>query len=201
MIVELVGVTASGKSTAAPAIAAAQRCPLVRVDARPVRYALFVSHAVSHPRLTLSIARTIARETGFKPRLLLYKLKLLIGTFAKEEHASRTGGGVIDGGIFQYLFTIFEGPITAEDLARFESAVRGSDYLIYIFDISNEAWKRRIQARQSLPRPFLDKEAQVRWLDVATVNNAIIRSFLLERFRCVVVNDDAAQLQPLPKAG
>ncbi len=198
MIIQLVGLTGSGKTTAAPVIAQRQRSQVIAEPARPIRYLLFALYVLTHPQLMAAIVRAVVRETWPSGRLLLYKAQLLVGTLAKEQLAAFLREGVVDGGIAQYLYTIFEGPISTAELLPFKRYLRTGNQTIYLFDIEDENLLARLARRGRLPRAFMGEDYQARWLRVTMANHETIRAFLLAECDCMVVDGATVVTRPKP---
>ena len=188
---QLFGLPGSGKTHSAAEIAATQQAQLVALPKRTRRYWLCLRFLLRRPSRSGLLLATLLLETGLKPRLLVYKLRILIGCLAKEQAALSIRRAVIDMGLVQYTLTFYERPITASDLRTLARILAGEPYVICTFEVSLRTRARRLESRGGLPRDQFGNDYALAWQVISEANFDLICEFLRTQFVCFdVCNDD-----------
>jgi hypothetical protein len=185
MIYELFGLPASGKTYCAGQIAEQNRAEVVLVSSRLHRYIMCSKFIVSRPSVSALLLTTLLRETGLKPKLIFYKLRILVGCLAKEQTARVNDRGVVDMGLVQFLLTIYERPIEQVDLERLVRLFDRTKYMIYVFEVDPAIRAERLAARGGGLRKGFSEEYAANWLALTEANFKVVRDFLHERFDCM----------------
>jgi dephospho-CoA kinase len=188
MIIECVGMSGTGKSTAAAALAARLSAERVDVDGRGEIIRLNLHAFIRHPwKYVRRTGRTLTRrESGDIRRYLLRHVFLQRN--AVVEKARTYSIAIVDEGHLSNIFSAFEQPLTDHQLLR---EIRSFDLpdVVVRFTLPEDERKKRLEQRGYFVASD-EPEYLLRWERAMLANDAMLAESL-ERLQvpCIQVDE------------
>ena len=147
MIIELFGLPCTGKSTLARSLESTGRARRIRIESRGELLWRGAVYAFGHPLDALMQLSYLIRYAG-SPQLYYTKfMNLFLQHAAKYQKArSATDTVVIDQGHLQNLLSLFERPVSREELVRYLAFLPKPDQ-VWVCEASDDERERRLRAR------------------------------------------------------
>lgn len=169
MIVELVGLPGSGKSTFARALESKEGFTRVRIGGRVellfYNALFFFCHPIRFTRLFIWTMRDLG-SSGFRYAKFVNCFLVHNATYRK---AGRYQKAVIDQGHAQNIVSLFERTISEDKMNAFVHLIPHADVLV-IFDVPEDERVRRLTVRGYGVRPGMEQAAKDAWLAASEKN-------------------------------
>lgn len=147
MTIELFGLPGAGKSTLARALESTGRAQRIRIESRGELLWRSAAYAFDHPFDALMQLSYLIRYAG-SPQLYYTKfMNLFLQHAAKYQKArSAQGAVVIDQGHLQNLLSLFERPVSREELVQYLAFLPMPNQ-VWVCEASDDERARRLRAR------------------------------------------------------
>ncbi len=162
MIVELVGLPGSGKSTFARALQEGGVWTRVRIKGRLELLSYSTLFCLRHPISTLHQLCWLIRYRGHRALWYTKFVNLFFVHNAKFMKASRLGRAVIDQGHLQNIMSLFDAAVSPEVLLDYVAILPTPDVSIF-FDIDSDERARRQKARGYEARESTPLDLRQKW--------------------------------------
>jgi hypothetical protein len=180
MIIETFGLAAAGKSTYARRFAAENNLPLVDVPSRAETYFYFLLFRLLNGRLSSALSTRCRQQIEPNERMRRRKRILYWKAGAREQKARILGGGLIDEGLLNFLLTLYETEIPAEDLELFGRLMGRKGRELHIVEADQDARSARIAERTQFARRDVGPEYFETWSRVTLKNYEKLRAWIKE---------------------
>jgi thymidylate kinase len=191
LIIECVGLSGTGKSTAAAALAARLAAERVDVDGRREIIGLNLRALLRHPlKYVRRTSRALNRRESSDIRRYLLR-HVFLQRNAVAEKARRYSLAIVDEGHLSNVFSAFEKPLTEHQLVREIKSFDVPD-LVLRFTLPEEERKKRLEQRGYFVGSD-EPEYLLRW-ERAMLANEVLLAELLERLQipCITVDADVS---------
>jgi len=183
MVIEFFGLPGVGKTYLAKKKASEKNIPYIEIVTRWERLWRSFFFFCTHPAISSVFIYEIIRETYKKPKLLKHKLLYLFFlTIAREQKAEKYKECVIDDGLFLFILSLYESVITDANLKKFKKVLNQTRFMIILVTADEDVRKKRLIARQRIPRHGFGEAYQNNWLSVMKKNSVIVRRFIEEYY-------------------
>ncbi len=166
MIVELVGLPGSGKSTFARALQEGGVWTRVRIKGRIELLSYSTLFCLRHPFSTLNQLCWLIRYRGHRALWYTKFVNLFLVHNAKYMKASRLGRAVIDQGHLQNTMSLFDVAVSPEVLLDYVAILPPPDVSIF-FDIDSDERARRQKARGYEARAHVPLDLRHEWQEAS----------------------------------
>lgn len=147
MIIELFGLPGAGKSTLARSLESTGRARRIRIESRGELLWRSAAYAFGHPLDALMQLSYLIRYAGSPERYYTKFMNLFLQHAAKYQKArSATGAVVVDQGHLQNLLSLFEHPLSRDELMHYLKFLPKPDQ-VWVCEASDEERERRLRVR------------------------------------------------------
>ena len=182
MIYEFIGLPGSGKTYHAQRLSSEIGAPMIGALSRKDRFLGALCFATHRPLVVMRLVRELFCETHVSAALLWHKLFFLLGNaLARESVAMRFETAVIDEGLAQYIYSLYEHRITVRDIQRYFDIVKlPEERTVTIIEASDNIRHERMAARGRVPRSAFGLSYGESWEEVLSSNHRLIAQHLPE---------------------
>lgn len=147
MIIELFGLSGSGKSTIARSLESSGKAERIRIASRGELLWRSAFYVLRHPFLSLAQLNYLVCYAGSSRLFYTKFMNLFLHHAAKYQKArSKRGAVVIDQGHLQNLLSLFERPLSRDELIHYLTFLSNPDQ-IWVCEASDDERERRLRAR------------------------------------------------------
>lgn len=173
MIVELVGLPGSGKSTFARTLEKGKRWTSVRIQGRSELLWYAALFIVQHPISTLWQLYYLCRYGSQRALWYTKFVNLFLVYNAKFMKAGQYNHAIVDQGHLQNVISLFETVMPREVMLHYVAVLPKPDLTVY-FDIPSHIRKSRIQGRGHGVREDVAENVRAQWEEASEVNFGVL---------------------------
>lgn len=190
-IIELLGLPGSGKSYYAKELTQAGEGELIQISGRFERFWRALWYLVLHPRLAANLIHKTIEQQKYGDHSLKHKIFfLLFSAFAREQKAQQRAQSIVDEGLYQYAFSLYETQVTAENIERDLTWYGTDERRIIFMKASLENRTERMIERQRFPRGGKREDTTPEFSKVLTVTETCLEKLLEKRGAAVTVKEN-----------
>ena len=182
MMVEFFGLPGSGKSYIAEKEFGYVAKPFKSFVSRIKKYYLLAFYEALHPIRSAVFIIAIIKETKHNRKLLLHKIKFLyFNAEAREMAASLKKNGIIEEGLVNYLLSLYERKILADDVRPLLKRIP-KNRTIYIINADKKTRQKRMKDRNRTPRNSFGEDYLKKRQLILEHNFEVIKKLIKETF-------------------
>lgn len=180
MIYEFIGLPGSGKTYRARCLSEELGLPFVCDVDRTNRLLGSLYFMCRHPRIFTRLCVELLKESHVSVGLLRHKIFFLLGnTLAREAQAECLGSAVIDEGLGQYFYSLYEHPVGTPDIEEYFKIIRLSKKRsIIILNVDESIRHKRMAARGRVPRSTFGPLYGESWNTSIVANHRLVLEHL-----------------------
>lgn len=193
MIYEYVGLPGSGKTYLAEKKHKENNTKLLNPTGRVRSFVWTFLYVIIHPLNFFRLFAILLKETkGVEKGLLKHKLLFLLpqslGVEAKSWFYKEA---VIDGGILQFLFSIFERLVSIDDLLKIKKILPPSrNRTVFYIETSRDAREKRMNKRRRKVREKFTSDYRENWFATINSNAKKIKEFLRKNYEFIEIDNN-----------
>jgi hypothetical protein len=184
LIVETFGLSGAGKSTYARRLAAELDLPAIAIRNKPEKHLYYRLFWLLNRPLARFLAERCLDQAKHDPRLRTHKWELYLKVVGREQKARLYRGGVIDEGLINFLLTLYEEPIPADDLIIYGELLPPHRRQIHIVETSEAKRLNRLAVRERIGRKDFGDEYYAKWSEIVLANYRVVKRWVESRYDC-----------------
>ena len=183
MVSEVLGLSGVGKTYYCEKYSKENNKVIIQINSKFENTKFVIKFLLKNFRISLSILRILMKENS--KSILYHKIKLLFRAMAKEEKSKKYENSIIDEGLLQFSYSIYDRKTQDKDYERYIRKVKSLNpkRKIIIIEANEEKRSFQMKLRNRIPRSKFGIKYAKQIQEIIKVNHQTIKETIKKNFK------------------